>query len=85
MSTFRYRAENGEINIACNIFSAVTGSITNGTYGTLTGNTITANTINSTVVRSEMTNLFAGYNLYNQYKYCYHICRKYYNCHNRNS
>lgn len=57
MSTFRYRAENGEINIACNIFSCVTGTITNATYGSLSGNTITANTINGTVATISTVNI----------------------------
>lgn len=57
MSTFRYRAENGEINIACNVFSCVTGTITNATYGSLIGNTITANTISATVATLSTTNI----------------------------
>lgn len=52
MSTFRYRAVDGVINIAANDFSCQTGNITFATYGTLSGTSLTSTTAAITTLTS---------------------------------
>jgi hypothetical protein len=57
MSSFRYRAENGVIDIAANVLTAQTGTLVTMTFGTLTGTQLNVtNALVTTITSTTITN-----------------------------